>query len=195
MARKKVLIVLGSPRKKGNSAALADQAKKGAEECGASVETLFLQGMKISPCTACDACQKSPAAGCVIEDDMEPVYDKLRKADAIVIASPVYWFNMSAQTKLFMDRCYALGGGDGHALKGKRVGILLTYADSDPFSSGAVNAIRTFQDAFRYIGAEITGILYGSASIAGEIRSNRDLMKKARELGKELCRRKGGKTH
>ena len=187
MARKKVIIVLGSPRKKGNSAALAGQVKKGAEECGASVETLFLQGMKISACTACDACQKSPASGCVIDDDMEPVYDKLRRADVIVIASPVYWFNMSAQTKLFMDRCYALGGGDGHALAGKRVGILLTYADSDPFSSGAVNAIRTFQDAFRYIGAEITGILYGSASIAGEIKGNRDLMKKARELGKELC--------
>ena len=135
----------------------------------------------------CDACQEEMAQGCVIDDKMQSLYPKIREADALVIASPIYWFTVSAQTKLFMDRCYALGGPQGYALKGKRIAIILTYADPDPFVSGAVNALRTFQDSFAYIGAPIVGMVYGRAGEAGEIRDNKDLMDKAYELGKELC--------
>ena len=71
--------------------------------------------------------------------------------------------------------------------KGKRFGIVLTYADEDPFSSGAVNALRTFQDALGFVGAEIVGMIYGSASEAGEIKKNRNLMKRAYQLGKDLA--------
>ncbi|MFC2015012.1 flavodoxin family protein [Chloroflexota bacterium] len=110
---------------------------------------------------------------------MTDLYPKLRRADAIVIASPVYLFTMSAQTKLFMDRCYALGSPQGWTLEGKRIGVLLTYGGSDPFNSGAVNALRTFQDAYNYIGAEIVGMVYGSASEPGEIRSNSNAMSDA----------------
>lgn len=186
MAGQRVVVVLGSPRKDGNSAALAKRVMAGARASGAKVEAFYLHGMPIAPCSACDACRDDPASDCVIDDAMKGVYPKLRRADALVIASPVYWFTMSAQTKLFLDRCYALGGPDGHALRGKRVGILLTYADADPFSSGAVNALRTFQDAFGYIGAEIVGMVYGSAWHAGEIRGNRALMREAYALGKTL---------
>ena len=118
---------------------------------------------------------------------MQGLYPKLRQADALVISSPIYWFSVSAQTKLFMDRCYALGGPQGNNLSGKKIGIVLTYGDSDPFNSGAVNAIRTFQDAFNYIGATIVDMIYGSALEAGEIRVNRELMRKAYELGRNLA--------
>ena len=112
----------------------------------------------------------------------------MRQADALVIASPVYWFTVSAQTKLFIDRCYALGGGDPsrYALTGKQVGIVLTYGDSDPFNSGAVNALRTFQDTYNYIGAEIVGMIYGSADHAGDVRQNDSLMAEAKELGVKI---------
>ena len=190
MARKqRVIVLLGSPRKKGNSATLAARIASGAKSAGAEVETFYLHGMDIRPCSACDACRKRIEDDCVIADDMAELYPKLRRADAIVIASPVYWFNMSAQTKLFMDRCYALGGPGEHPLAGKRIGIALTYADPDAFCSGAVNALRIFQDGFRYVGAEVVGMLYGSAWRAGEIRENRALLRKARELGKELVQR------
>ena len=118
---------------------------------------------------------------------MQALYPKLRAVDALVLASPVYWFTVSAQTKLFMDRWYALEGSGGNALAGKRVGIVLTYGDSDPVNSGAVNALRTFQDAFRYIGAEIVGALYGSAHEAGEIAQNSALMDRAYQLGERLA--------
>ena len=85
-----------------------------------------------------------------------------------------------------MDRWYALEQPGGNALRGKRIGIVLAYGDSDPFNSGAVNALHTLQDAFRYIGADIVGTVYGSASKAGEIAANEALMRKAYQLGQQL---------
>lgn len=187
MSGKKIVIVLGSPREAGNSALLAGQVAAGAESCGAMVETFYLHGMHISPCRACEACHGAAARGCVVADDMQVLYPKLREADALVIATPIYWFTMSAQTKIFVDRCYALEGPGGNALKGKQVAILLIYADPDALISGAVNALRTFQDIFRHIGAEIVAMLHGSAGKAGAIRDNEELMEKAHELGRRLA--------
>jgi multimeric flavodoxin WrbA len=184
---KHVVIAIGSPRKKGNSATLARQVAAGARDAGAKVETFFLQDLDIKPCTACDACRKENHGDCVIQDDMQRLYPKLRNADAIVIASPVYWFTFSAQTKLFMDRWYGLGGDKGYALAGKKFGVVLAYADADPFVSGAVNALRTFQDAMKFLEAEIVGMVYGSASKAGEIKKNKALMTEAYELGKAMA--------
>ena len=187
MAKKRVMIVVGSPRKSGNSSILASRVAAGAKAGGALVETFFLQDLNIKPCSACDACRQRADIDCVIKDDMHKLYPKLRSADAIVVASPIYWFTVSAQTKLFMDRWYALGGDEGYELTGKRFGVVLTYADADPFVSGAVNAMRTFQDALRFIGAEIVGMVYGSAWKAGEIRKNGGVMKEAYQLGKKLA--------
>lgn len=85
-----------------------------------------------------------------------------------------------------MDRCYALVDDEGYTLRGKKIGIVMSYGDSDPFNSGAVNALRTFQDGFKYIGAEIAGMVYGSADKIGEIRGDPDVMARAYELGKLL---------
>ncbi|MCU0604522.1 MAG: flavodoxin family protein [Desulfobacterales bacterium] len=184
---RKILVVIGSPRKNGNSASLARQVAAGARESGAKVETVFLQGMRIEPCTACDACRKKLKKDCIIKDDMRALYPRIKAADGIVIASPIYWFTVSAQTKLFMDRWYALGGDGGYDLASKKFGVVLAYADADPFASGAVNALRTFQDAFHYLGAELVGTVYGSAWKAGEIRKNKDLMDAAYTLGKKIA--------
>jgi multimeric flavodoxin WrbA len=187
MEGKKILVFMGSPRKNGNSALLAKEAIAGAKEAGAKVESFYLHGMKIQPCTACDGCRRKKQKDCILKDDMTPLYSKLRQAEAIVIATPVYWFTVSAQTKLFMDRWYALGGDEGYPFKGKDFGIILTYADEDPFRSGAVNALRTFQDALGFVGAQIKGMVYGSAWKAGEIKKNKGLLKKAYQLGKDLA--------
>jgi multimeric flavodoxin WrbA len=184
---RKIMVVIGSPRRKGNSATLAQRVAVGAKDTGAQVETFFLHAMDIRPCTACDACRTKLKKDCIIKDDMKRLYPKMKAADGIVIASPIYWFTISAQTKLFMDRWYALGGDDGYALAGKKFGIVLAYADADPFTSGAVNALRTFQDAFNYIGAEMVGTVYGSAWKAGEIKKNKALMDAAYALGKKMA--------
>jgi multimeric flavodoxin WrbA len=186
---KQVLVILGSPRRKGNSSTLAARISRGAKSAGAEVETVFLQGLKISPCRGCNTCQKHDSKGCAIKDDMQQIYPKLISADAWVIASPVYWFTMSAQTKIFMDRCYALPAYTKNPFAGKRIAIAMSYGDADPVRSGCVNALRTFQDAFRYTGSKIVGMVYGSAMEAGEIANNKVLMREAEELGKRLVSR------
>jgi multimeric flavodoxin WrbA len=187
MAGTRIVILKGSPRRNGNSAALADALADAARDAGATVESFYLHGMDIRPCNACDSCHEHTDKDCVVKDDMRKLYPKLREADAVVVASPIYWFTVSAQTKLFMDRCYALGGPEGYAWSGKRIGILLTYADEDPYKSGAANAMRTFQDGFGYVDAPIVGMVYATADKAGEIRRNTAVMEQARELGRQLA--------
>lgn len=182
----KIMVINGSPRRRGNSATLARRVVEGAKDAGAKVESFFLQALDIRACTACDACRTKLKKACIIKDDMQKLYPKMKAADGIVIASPIYWFTVSAQTKLFMDRWYALGGDDGYALAGKKFGVVLAYADADPFTSGAVNALRTFQDAFNYLGARWVGSVYGSAWKAGEIKKNQALMDAAYALGKKM---------
>ena len=186
--QKHVVVLLGSPRKKGNSAVLAGQIIYGAESVGAKVETVYLNGLNIKPCQGCYACKKKNSTGCAVDDDMQALYSKLVESDAWIIASPVYWFNMSAQIKIFMDRCFALWNEDPqiNRMYKKRIAIAMSYGDSDPFNSGCVNALRSFQDAYRYVGARIVGMVYGSADQPGEIASNAELMAQAEEIGKKL---------
>ncbi len=99
---KRILILKGSPREKGNSSVLAEQVSAGAQEAGADVESIYLHSLDIR---ACDACEECAGTGmCVIKDDMQSLYPKIANADAIVLASPVYWFTISAQLKLCIDR-------------------------------------------------------------------------------------------
>lgn len=185
-SKKKVVVLLGSPRRNGNSTELARHIALGAEQAGAEVETVYINGLKISPCQACNSCQKPGAAGCVVKDDMQQLYPKISSAYALVIASPVYWFTVSAQTKIVLDRCYGFGANQYKDLIGKRVAVAMSFGDTDPFTSGCVNALRTFQDACRYVGMKLVGQVYGSADQAGEISSNTELMKQAEELGQKL---------
>lgn len=183
---KKILILKGSPRTRGNSATLADQVAEGARQAGADVESVYLHSLDIRPCDACDLCHEQ-GKGCVIEDDMQPLYPKLTAADAIVIASPVYWFTISAQTKLCIDRWYALETPQGSQLRGKQIGIVLTYGDTDLYTSGGVNALHTFDSMFRYLGCEIVGRVYGTANDAGDAGKQPELMDRARKLGEKLA--------
>jgi multimeric flavodoxin WrbA len=178
-----VVIVLGSPRKNGNSIALVKQVEQGARDSGASVESFYLHGMDLQFCIGCSKCRERTAKNCVIDDDMQLLYPKLRGAHAIVFASPIYWAHVSGQMKVFMDRCFALGGPEGHDMEGKRYGVILTYANADHFKSGTMNAIRTFQDSFS---AGIVDIVCGNAMEAGRVRDNRDVMDRAYNLGKRL---------
>ncbi len=188
--QKQILVLLGSPRKKGNSTTLAQQITKGAESAGAAVETIYLNGLNIKPCQGCYACKKKDSKGCAVDDDMQSLYPKMISSDAWVIATPVYWFNMTAQTKIFMDRCFGLFDASFtvNPLYKKKIAIAMSYGDSDPFNSGCVNALRSFQDAFRYVGAKIVGMVYGSAEELGEIASNTELLEQAEALGKKLAR-------
>jgi multimeric flavodoxin WrbA len=190
---KQILILKGSPRERGNSATLADRLAAGAVEAGAQVESIYLHSLDIRPCDACELC-KQPGSGCVIEDDMQPLYPKLAAADAIVLASPIYWFTFSAQMKLCMDRWYAFQSSRYQEIGNKPFGIILTYGDPDLYASGAINAIHTFESMARFLHGELAGIVHASLDEADEAGKQPALLEQAFQLGRKLARGKNDRA-
>jgi len=182
---KSVLIIKGSPRINGNSAALANQVYAGAKRAGAEVEAINIAEMDIRPCDACDVCAES-FGGCIVDDDMQALYPKLTNADAIVLAFPIYFFTINAQMKLFIDRWYALDSEDGYLLRDKQLALVFVYGDTDLYTSGGINAIHTFEGISRYIGIEITGMVHGTAEKEGEVEKQPELMAQAFNLGEKI---------
>ncbi len=101
-----IIAIYGSPRRDGNSAALLDQAVIGARREGAHVEEIFLRDYKISPCLEIYACIKT--GECAIRDDFPEILAKLECSSGIMLASPIFFYTVSAHTKIFMDRCQSL---------------------------------------------------------------------------------------
>jgi multimeric flavodoxin WrbA len=187
MEARKVVILEGSPRRKGNSVLLAERLAAGAREAGADVEEFFLQSLKIAPCCACDSCRKKGEEnGCVVQDDMQSIYASIDSASAVVFASPIYWFNVSAQLKTAIDRLYAYSCSDWRPLRSKSYAAILVFGDSDLYTSGGINAVRSIEDTLRFLGSERAEFLYGSADEPGEIGRNEELVGRAFALGKRL---------
>jgi len=183
-----ILVISASPRKNANSDLLADRLIAGATAAGASVEKIRLRELSINYCRACDACQKSAETPCVQQDDMNALLPKLRAAGVLVFASPIYFFSLSGQMKVFLDRTYALGGGeDWSALSGKKCATLFTYADANPMYSGVSNAYRNFQDACLFLGLTDAGCLHATCGAAGEIANNQAILQEAEALGRKLA--------
>jgi multimeric flavodoxin WrbA len=102
----RVLGIAGSPRRGGNTDLLLAEVMKGATSRGAEVKTIILNQLDITPCQHCDACLET--GRCKVKDNMQMVYDELEQADRIVLASPVHFMGVTAQTKAMIDRCQAL---------------------------------------------------------------------------------------
>ena len=99
----RILGICGSPRKEGNTDVLLMEALRGAHEAGAEVEKIFLRDKDISPCLEIYGCKVD--GRCVIEDDFHDVAEKMVQADALILASPIFFYTVSAHTKMLMDRC------------------------------------------------------------------------------------------
>jgi multimeric flavodoxin WrbA len=102
--RKRMLGIVGSPRRGGNTEILVDEVLCGAEEAGALVEKVILSKLNIAPCRACDACRKT--GQCAQRDDMPALLKKMERSQVWVLGTPVYWWGPTAQFKAFLDRWY-----------------------------------------------------------------------------------------
>jgi multimeric flavodoxin WrbA len=186
---KKLMIVIGSPRKNGNSVYLAGLAAEAARSAEAVVEMVNLGSLvNLKPCVSCYSCLKSRDSGCVIRDDLNAILEKLRTQDALLLVGPVYWFSFSAQMKIFIDRAFfSMKDPAGHhLLHGKELGMIISYGDKDPFASGAVNVMRSFQDITGNMEAKLAGMIYGTAGTPEETALNIELVDGARALGKKM---------
>lgn len=115
----KVVVLNGSPRKGNTLAAIEALVKGMALGSAPEVEIVDTYKLTVAPCKGCGACQCFK--GCVDQDDTNMIVDKLVAADVIVFATPVYWWGMTAQLKLVLDKCYCRGA----QLKGKKIGLIV----------------------------------------------------------------------
>ena len=102
----KVLGIYGSPRKGGNTDQLLDEALNGAKSLGADISTIYVRRLKISGCLECGGCDRT--GKCVVQDEMQTAYPLLEEADRIILASPIFFYGISAQAKTLVDRCQAM---------------------------------------------------------------------------------------
>ena len=177
---KKVLILEGSPRRNGNSAILSGEFARGAEEAGCSVEKVRIAAKKIAGCLGCNACYRS-GGECVQKDDMAEIREKMLAADAIVLASPIYFYSMTAQMKAVIDRTYAFY----QQLEGKTFYFLITCGAPDAaFTETMLAALRGFTCCI--LNAREGGAVLGVGAMeAGEIRGSA-AMTEAYQLGRSI---------
>ena len=174
----KVLGIIGSPRRSGNTEVLVDEILAGASDMGASIEKVILSDLDILPCKACDACRKS--GKCIQEDDMEELLEKMGKAEVWVLGTPLYWWGPSAQFKIFIDRWY----GANHArFQGRRVILVLPLGGKD--SKYARHLVGMMIDIFDYLAMEFfdTVIAPGLHERGAALEYPR-VLQKARRIGR-----------
>jgi len=188
----KVLGIHGSPRRGGNTELLLKEFLRGCMDGGAEVEEVFLRELKISPCLEIYACKKT--GECPIQDDMKPLYQKLVDADILAVASPVFFFAVSAHLKAMIDRCQALWARK-YLLRqpvapGRtgRKGIFLAVggAKLGKIFDGPLLTMKYFFDALDR--TFVRSLLYKGVDEKGEIRQHPTAMAEAYALGKGMAK-------
>ena len=175
----KILVITGSPRKNGNSNTLADNFIKGAQDAGHNVVRFDSAFKNVHPCIACNKCGMS--GQCVFKDDFEFVKANIVDADAVVFATPMYYFGISAQIKAVIDRFYAI---NGQIHVSKKAVLLMTYADTSEKKAQPI--ISHYEALLSYLGWSDSGkIIAPGVWTEGDIK-NTQYPQKAYELGKNL---------
>jgi multimeric flavodoxin WrbA len=188
----KLLAIYGSPRRKGNTAMLLHQAAKGARECGAQVEEVVLRDLKMSPCLEIYSCKNT--GRCVIQDDFQKVYDQILSSHGILLASPVFFYAVSAHTKILMDRCqslwvrkYWLKDVLPEAIPTKRKGLFISVGATKgrKLFDGSLLTVRYY---FESIDCELwRSLLYRSLDFEGDVLTHPEYLEEAYRAGRELC--------
>ena len=176
-----ILILNGSPRHNGNTQLLAQSFAKGAEENGHKIEFISVDDVNINPCKGCNACFKNKDMLCVQHDDMAEIYAKLANADMLVIASPIYFYGISAQLKAIIDRCHNPIRDTFHINK---AALLLVGAATLPELFDAI--LTEYKLCLNYFKIEDMGhVFVRGVAAKGDIK-NTDALKQAFDLGKSL---------
>ena len=180
---KKVVILNGSPRRAGNTAALAAEFTRGAEEAGNTVAELFRDSMDMHGCKGCFGGHSSRECPCAQKDDMDEIYPAVKECDVVVLATPLYYWNMSGQLRMAVDRLFALEEGDGNLLRGHgRACALLMAAEGHGFE----DVVLYYDHLMEHLKWKNLGhVLAGGNGQVGEIEGKPEL-RKAYELGRTV---------
>ena len=179
---KKIIVLNGSPRPKGNTSALVAEFVRGAEEVGCEVKIFQLDKMNIHGCKGCFGGGKNPESPCVQKDDMDKIYPVYREADIVVLATPLYYWNFSGQLRTAFDRLFAVAECDENYRNPIKKSVLLMAAEGYGFD----DALNYYQNLMKHLGwTEIGHVLAGGVMKVGDIKNNPKL-KEAYELGKKI---------
>ena len=170
----KIVGILGSERKGGNTEVLLDVALEEAQKNGVLTDKVPLRDKSIAPCDGCLGCTKT--GKCVIEDDAQEIYEKMLDSEGIIWATPVYFWSMSGQTKTLMDRTYALLFPKLQLTN--KVGGLILVAGT----RGCMNAANAFHMYFKYNHMFFAEFAFGYAREKGEIKKNPFAVNMAKEM-------------
>ena len=175
----KVLGIVCSPRKGGNTEIMMEAALAGAHSYGAETELWTVSGKDIKPCDGCVTCRKK-GGRCHIKDDMQELYTKIIAADGLIFGSPSYFMSVTAQAKIVIDRLYSLY--HQYVLANKVAGVISVAA-----SSGHEGVWLQFSNLFNFCHMLRADYTIGYASKKGEVRKDDYAMKSSEELGKEIA--------
>lgn len=178
---KKIVIISSSMRKGSNSETLAKEFEKGAKETDNEVEIIYLRDYEINFCKGCMACLKTKK--CVIKDNTTEVMEKVRTADILVFASPIYYYAICGQLKTFLDRMNPIYSAGHHF---KQVYLLLTAADEEETAmEGAIKDVNGWISCFD--GVELSGVVKGTnTDNIGDILKHTDKLEQAYTMGKNV---------
>jgi len=177
----KIMGIVCSPRKEGNTEILINEALKEAQKNGANTELIRIADMTISPCDGCESCHQD--GECRIKDDAQELYRKLLEAYSIILGSPVYFWSISSQAKTFIDRTYALRY-PFHRLNNKACGGIVVAGRKG--CTGALETINMF-----FLGQDMIPIGLGIAGYSnekGEVIKDTRAMNGAKSLGKQITK-------
>lgn len=176
----KILLVQGSPHKQGSSNMLAEQFMEGAKAAGHTVSVFDAAHANIHPCNGCGAC--GMAGDCVQHDDMEKARKSILGSDMLVFVTPIYYFGMSAQLKMFIDRFYSFT--TELSSKGMKTALITASWDTD---DEAVAYLREhYQKICRYMHFQDQGMILGTGCGMPDMTQHTDFPKRAYELGKSI---------
>lgn len=183
---KKIIILNGSPRPNGNTAALIEQFVKGAEQSGSTITQFDLQKMNIHGCLGCCKGGKDPSSPCVQKDDMDKIYPAYKEADLVVLASPMYYWGISGQLKTAFDRLFAVAECDPHYANPVKDCVLLMAAEGDTEEN--FEPVRHFYlSLLHHLDWQDCGIVYAGGNMAaGDIQSKPEQLEQAFSLGASI---------
>lgn len=174
----RVVILNGSPRKGANTEVMANAFADEARACGHDAEVVNVGRMDIHGCLGCQYCFAHEGT-CVQRDDMAGVLEKLREADVVVFASPIYWFDITAQEKAAIDRLYAFGGA---GFPFHRVALLLDSASDGVYTA----AISQYNDTCAYCKWESLGVVCVPGMEGRDSMANSPKLAEVRELAQRI---------
>jgi multimeric flavodoxin WrbA len=172
----KILALIGSPRRKGNTDLLVDAALAEAAKHGHTGEKLYLYDYEINPCIDCRACKKGELV-CVLKDEMPKLYKAIDSADVLVLATPIYWYGPTAKMKLLIDRLRPYVAN--RKLEGKKA-YLIAPSEEGPSACGPL--VDSLKKSFKYLGLVYSGEALITANEKGEVAKKSGEMEKARRL-------------